>query len=129
MIDDRFRWIMPTVVLGRAQENVMASPEKFMRDRPRRALLPNPPAPPQSRAMGAGRTLGFGLLGAIVGAVLGCALGFGGGLAWITLAGTSDFEGYSGFVVGFWMLAGIILGLVAGATWAIRRSRRPSRHP
>jgi hypothetical protein len=74
--------------------------------------------------MGAGRTLGFGLLGALLGAALGCALGFGGGLAWITLAGTSDFEGYSGFVVGFWMLGGIVLGLIAGTIFAVRRSRR-----
>lgn len=74
--------------------------------------------------MAAGRTFGLGLLGALFGAVLGGALGLGGGLAWITLAGTSDFEGYSGFVVGVWMLAGIVLGLVFGAVWAVRRSRR-----
>jgi len=74
--------------------------------------------------MATGRTLGFVLFGAVLGAVLGCGAGLGGGLAWITLAGTSSFEGYSGFVVGLWMLAGIIIGLIAGAVWAARRARR-----
>lgn len=76
--------------------------------------------------MASGRTLGFAFLGALIGAAVGCALGLGGGLAWITLAGTSSFEGQSGFVVGFWILAGIILGLVFGAIRAARWSRRLS---
>jgi hypothetical protein len=74
--------------------------------------------------MASGRTFGFGILGALLGGVLGGGLGLGGGLAWITLAGTSDFEGYSGFVVGFWMLAGIVLGLIGGTVFAVRRARR-----
>ncbi len=50
----------------------------------------------------------------------GGLLGFLGGLAWTELAATSGFEGYSGFVVIYWLLAGLILGLFAGLIAAFR---------
>jgi hypothetical protein len=67
--------------------------------------------------MSAGRAIGLGLLGAVLGAILGCGLGLGGGLAYTQLAQTSGFEGYSGFVVAYWLLAGGILGLFGGGTY------------
>lgn len=67
------------------------------------------------------RKIGFGFLGAILGGIGGGLLGLGGGLAWITLAATSSFEGYSGFVAGYWMLGGVVGGLVAGAWMGARR--------
>ena len=50
----------------------------------------------------------------------GGLLGFLGGLAWTELAATSGFEGYSGFVVVYWLLAGLVLGLIAGLIAAFR---------
>ena len=76
--------------------------------------------------MSALRTTGLALLGAVVGAVAGGGLGLGGGLAYTELASVSGFEGYSGFVVAYWMLAGIILGLLAGlisGIWISCRSK------
>jgi hypothetical protein len=64
--------------------------------------------------MSAGRKIAFGLLGLVGGTVAGGALGLGGGLAWTELMNTSSFEGYSGFVVVYWILAGIVLGGAAG---------------
>ena len=52
--------------------------------------------------------------------VMGGLLGFLGGLAWTEFAVTSGFEGYSGFVVIYWLLAGFVLGLIAGLIAAIR---------
>ena len=45
------------------------------------------------------------LLGLVLGGVAGGVVGLLGGLAYTELAGTSSFEGYSGFVVAFWILA------------------------
>ena len=59
----------------------------------------------------------------MLGAMAGGLLGMGGGLAWTTIAATSGFEGYSGFVVGFWILGGIILGMIAGLIFGIKKSR------
>ena len=56
----------------------------------------------------------------VLGPVLGGGLGFLGGLAYTELAHTSGFQGYSGFVVVYWMLTGAILGLVAGFIFAVR---------
>lgn len=74
--------------------------------------------------MSALRTTGIAILGAIAGAVVGGGLGIGGGLAYTELASVSGFEGYSGFVVAFWMLAGVVLGLLAGVVVAVRLARR-----
>jgi hypothetical protein len=67
--------------------------------------------------MSAGRMLGFGLLAAILGTMLGGGLGLAGGLAFTELADTSGFEGYSGYVAAYWMLAGGLLGLVVGGVY------------
>jgi hypothetical protein len=76
--------------------------------------------------MATGRTIGFAFLGTLLGGALGAGLGIAGGLLWTSLAGTSGFEGYSGFVVAYWMLAGILVGLFAGLVAGIRLARRPA---
>jgi hypothetical protein len=74
--------------------------------------------------MSAARTFGFALLGAVIGVTTGAGLGLLGGLGYTELASVSGFEGYSGFVVGYWMLAGLVLGLVAGIFAGVKLSRR-----
>ena len=74
--------------------------------------------------MSTGRTIGFALLGLVLGGVVGCGLGLLGGLAYTEFVGTSGFEGYSGFVVAYWMLGGIVLGLIAGLIAGLRWSYR-----
>ena len=74
--------------------------------------------------MPAGRLIGFALLGTILGGVVGGGVGLLGGLGYTSLAETSGFEGYSGFVVAFWLLGGILFGLFAGLILGIRFSRR-----
>lgn len=71
--------------------------------------------------MSALRKAGMALLGALGGAVIGGLAGLGGGLAWTELASVSGSEGYSGYVVAYWILAGIVLGLLAGAIFGARR--------
>jgi hypothetical protein len=63
----------------------------------------------------------------VLGAMAGGILGLLGGLAYTSLAQTSGFEGYSGYVVAFWMLAGIALGLIAGLAGGVRLGRRPPK--
>ena len=70
------------------------------------------------------RTTGFALLGLLFGAVAGGGLGLIGGLAYTELANISGFEGYSGFVVAYWILGGIVLGLIAGLIAGLRWSGR-----
>lgn len=88
-------------------------------------IEPRPPARP-------GRVIGHAILGTLLGAPLGVAAGVALGLAWVELAGTSSFEGYSGYVVGlYWAPMGLIVGAVLGG-WALaRRARRapPLRAP
>lgn len=48
------------------------------------------------------------------------------GLAYIEIAGTSGFEGYSGFVVAFWMLGGIAVGMILGLVLAYKIARKPT---
>jgi hypothetical protein len=69
------------------------------------------------------RAIGFGILGAIAGAAIGGGAGLGGGLAYTELAGTSGFEGYSGYVVGYWLIAGGFIGFIAGAVAGARLGR------
>jgi hypothetical protein len=76
------------------------------------------------KGMAAGKTIGFALLGLIAGAILGGVAGLLGGLAWTSLNQTSGFEGYSGFVVFYWIFGGIILGLAAGLVVGTRLGRR-----
>lgn len=74
--------------------------------------------------MSTGRTIAFGLLGLLLGGVAGGGIGLLGGLAYTELAATTGFEGYSGFVVAGWMLAGIVIGMISGLVAGIKRSRR-----
>ena len=56
------------------------------------------------------------LLGLIFGALGGAALGIGAGLAWVEIAQTTSFEGYSGMLVFFtFMPAGAMIGGLGGA--------------
>jgi hypothetical protein len=70
--------------------------------------------------MSLARRLAFALLGIALGSSAGGVAGLLGGLAYTQIAGTSGFEGYSGFVVAFWMLGGIMLGMIAGLVVAHR---------
>ena len=70
--------------------------------------------------MSLARRLGFALLGITLGSSGGGVAGLLGGLAYIEIAGTSGFEGYSGFVVAFWILGGVVLGMIAGLAVAYR---------
>ncbi len=74
--------------------------------------------------MSAARTFGFALLGAVIGAATGAGLGLLGGLGHTELASVSGFEGYSGFVVAYWMLAGCVLGLLVGIFAGVKLARR-----
>jgi hypothetical protein len=65
--------------------------------------------------MNIGAKVGFGLLGFLLGGVAGTGAGLCLGLAYTTLADTSGFEGYSGFVVAYWMLGGLLAGAIGGA--------------
>ena len=64
--------------------------------------------------MSLARRLGFALLGITLGSAGGGIAGLLGGLAYTEIAGTSGFEGYSGFVVVFWLLGGVVIGMIAG---------------
>ncbi len=71
----------------------------------------------------AGR-IGLVLLGSLLGVAIGAGGGLLGGLGYTELARTSGFEGYSGFVVAFWILGGIVLGLIVGIVMSLRLTRR-----
>ena len=70
--------------------------------------------------MSLARRLGFAALGITLGALAGGVLGLLGGLAYTEIAATSGFEGYSGFVVAFWMLGGVVIGMIVGLVVAYR---------
>ena len=56
------------------------------------------------------------LLGLVLGVLGGAALGIGGGLAWVEIFKTSNFEGYSGMLVFFtFMPLGAVIGGLGGA--------------
>ena len=71
--------------------------------------------------MSAAKSIGLGMLWAILGGIVGGGLGLGGGLAWTELAHTSGFEGYSGYVVGYWLIFGVFIGLIGGAIFGARK--------
>ncbi len=71
--------------------------------------------------MSAGRRIGFGFFGAVAGAMLGGGAGLLGGLGWVELARTSSFEGYSGYVVVYWIVGGLLLGFLVGAVAGAKR--------
>jgi hypothetical protein len=73
--------------------------------------------------MSAGRIIALTVLGLLIDAIAGGGLGLLGGLAYTELMGSTGFEGYSGFV-GVWrMLAGIVTGMIAGLVVGVKRSR------
>jgi hypothetical protein len=73
--------------------------------------------------MAAARRLGFAALGLLLGGALGAGAGLLGGLAYTELAGTSGFEGYSGYVVVAWLVVGMLLGVVIGTILGARLGR------
>jgi hypothetical protein len=77
--------------------------------------------------MSIARRLAFAVLGLTLGSSGGGVAGLLAGLAYIEIAGTSGFEGYSGFVVAFWILGGVVIGMIGGLVVAYRfaRSRNP----
>ena len=70
------------------------------------------------------RRVGFALLGMLLGAIAGAVAGLLGGLGYTELVQTPGFEGYSGFVVAFWLLAGTAIGMIFGLIVAYKLSRR-----
>jgi uncharacterized BrkB/YihY/UPF0761 family membrane protein len=74
--------------------------------------------------MAMGHRIGLAFAGMLLGAAAGAGVGLLGGLGYTALADTSGFEGYAGFVVGFWMLGGIAAGMTLGLIAAYRISRR-----
>lgn len=71
----------------------------------------------------------LGLVGLFLGGIVGGALGIGLGLIWTEVFHTSNFEGYSGYLVflGF-MPAGIAVGAYIGAAGlGYLATRPPSR--
>jgi hypothetical protein len=75
-------------------------------------------------SMSAIRSTGYALAGLLFGGAAGGGLGLLGGLAYTTVCKSSDFEGYSGFVVLYWIIGGIIAGLIGGVILGLRLSRR-----
>lgn len=68
--------------------------------------------------------IGFAILGLLLGTGCGGGIGLLGGLAYTSLVSTSSFEGYSGFVVVYWLLAGAGLGLIGGTIFGIKFGQR-----
>ena len=68
-------------------------------------------------------TVAWVLLGLALGGVAGGGAGVFAGLAYTEWAGTSCLEGLCGYVVALGMVAGVLLGLPAGAIlgWRLRR--------
>jgi len=70
------------------------------------------------------RRLGLAALGLVLGSAGGGVAGLLAGLAYVEIANTSGFEGYSGFVVAFWILGGVALGMIMGLVVAYRFARK-----
>lgn len=66
------------------------------------------------------RRLAFAVLGITLGSSGGGIAGLLAGLAYVEIAATSGFEGYSGFVVAFWILGGVLIGMIAGLVVAYK---------
>lgn len=64
-------------------------------------------------------------LGTVVGLVLGAAAGILAGIAWVSIFGISDFEGYSAMLVFFTFApAGALFGGLTGAICAAYAASR-----
>lgn len=74
--------------------------------------------------MSIARRIGFAVLGIILGSSVGAVVGLLAGLAYIEIADPSGFEGYSGFVVAFWTLGGVTIGMIVGLFVAYKLVRR-----
>ena len=59
--------------------------------------------------------------GLVLGAFLGGPTGLPAGLAYTWLAQTSEFEGFAGYVVLYWALAGLAAGAILGLILGWRR--------
>ena len=70
------------------------------------------------------RRLALAALGITLGSSGRGVVGLLAGLAYIEIADTSGFEGYSGFVVAFWMLGGVAIGMMLGLVFAYRLARK-----
>ena len=73
--------------------------------------------------MSIARRLAFAALGITLGSSGGGIAGLLAGLAYTEIAATSGFEGYSGFVVAFWILGGVAIGMIVGLVVAYKFSR------
>ena len=79
------------------------------------------------------------ILGLFLGALGGAALGIGAGLAWVEIAQTTSFEGYSGMLVFFTFMplgaaiggigGALLFGLLARRDDAIAIERNPAAEP
>ena len=79
------------------------------------------------------------ILGLFLGALGGAALGIGAGLAWVEIAQTTSFEGYSGMLVFFTFMplgaaiggigGALLFGLLAMRDDAIAIERNPAAEP
>jgi hypothetical protein len=72
--------------------------------------------------MSIARRLAFSVLGITLGSSGGGIAGLLAGLAYTEIAATSGFEGYSGFVVAFWILGGVAIGMIVGLVVAYKFS-------
>ena len=70
------------------------------------------------------RRIGLALLGIIFGSAFGGVVGLLSGLTYVGIAGSSGFEGYSGFVVAFWIIGGVTIGMMVGLVFAYRAVRK-----
>jgi ABC-type branched-subunit amino acid transport system permease subunit len=73
--------------------------------------------------MSIARRLAFSVLGMVLGSSGGGIAGLLAGLAYTEIAATSGFEGYSGYVVAYWILGGVAIGTIVGLIVAYRFSR------
>jgi hypothetical protein len=74
--------------------------------------------------MALGHKIGLLLIGLLAGGIAGGLVGLCAGLAHTQLASVSGFEGYSGYMVAYWILAGIAFGALVGIVLAVRRAHR-----
>jgi hypothetical protein len=89
-----------------------------------RTTIDRSPVLAHASRMSIARRLGISLLGLLAGSALGAGAGLLGGLAYTELAGTTDFEGASGYVVVAWLVCGLFIGAIGGTILGARWGRR-----